>query len=113
MCYKALRIKHKGSVMPDSTFTFRVDEALKNAFTAAAKANDLNGAQVLREVMRDYVAEEALAKEPGYDEWLSAKLDKAIAQAGAGMLIPSDEVEEYFAKLRGDWPETADMKRAA
>ncbi len=63
--------------------------------------------------MRNYVAEEAFVKEPGYDEWLSAKLDKAIGQADAGDVHSNEEVEEYFAKRRGDWPEMVGMKRAA
>ena len=86
--------------MAESTFTFRVDEDLKAAFTAAAKANDRNAAQVLREVMRDYVAEEAM--EPGYKEWLIAKVEKSRAQADAGMLIPGDEVEAFFAQRRAE-----------
>jgi predicted transcriptional regulator len=102
MCYSALRIKHMGSpIMPDSTFTFRVDEDLKAAFTAAAKANDRTGAQVLREVMRDYAAEEA-PPTAEYVEWLRKKVEKSIEQADAGLLIPGDEVEVYFAKKRAD-----------
>jgi len=31
--------------MPDTTFTFRVDQELKNAFTEAERANDRPGSQ--------------------------------------------------------------------
>jgi hypothetical protein len=39
----------------ETTFTFRVDEALKAAFTEAARAHDRPGSQLLRDFMRDYV----------------------------------------------------------
>ena len=39
----------------DSTFTFRVDAALKKAFEQAAKSNDRSGSQLLRDFMREYV----------------------------------------------------------
>jgi predicted transcriptional regulator len=112
MCYRALRIKHKGSVMPDSTFTFRVDEALKNAFTAAAKASDRNAAQVLREVMRDYVAEEA----PPTAErlaWLSRKVEKARAQIAVGQFYTSEEVEARFAERRAELRARIALDKAA
>jgi predicted transcriptional regulator len=41
--------------MGESTFTFRVDESLKNEFAQAAKAQDRTGAQLLRDFMRDVV----------------------------------------------------------
>ena len=41
--------------MSEATFTFRVDEALKNDFTSAAKARDRTGAQLLRDFMREFV----------------------------------------------------------
>jgi predicted transcriptional regulator len=41
--------------MPETTFTFRVDQDLKKAFTEAARTNDRPGSQLLRDFMRDYV----------------------------------------------------------
>lgn len=41
--------------MNEATFTFRVDQGLKEQFTAAAKVRDRSGAQVLRDYMRDFV----------------------------------------------------------
>ena len=58
----------KVSDMSESTFTFRVDEDLKAAFTAAAKDNDRTAAQILRETMREYIAAEA-PPTPEYVEW--------------------------------------------
>ena len=45
--------------MNEATFTFRVDEALKNDFAAAAKARDRTSAQLLRDFMREYVKRHA------------------------------------------------------
>ena len=40
----------------ESSFNFRIDPALKAAFTEAAEAEDKPAAQVVREFMRAYVA---------------------------------------------------------
>lgn len=40
----------------DETFNFRVDPALKEAFSTAAEAADKPAAQILREFMRAYIA---------------------------------------------------------
>ena len=38
--------------MTQATYTFRVDESLKEAFASIAQANDRSGAQLLRDFMR-------------------------------------------------------------
>jgi predicted transcriptional regulator len=84
--------------MSEATFTFRVDEALKNEFSTAAKAHDRTGAQLLRDFMRDYVKQQQEAGE--YDAWLRAKVQRSKASADAGNLVPADEVEARFAARR-------------
>ena len=49
--------------MSEATFTFRVDEALKNDFATAAKARDRTAAQLLRDFMRSFVQQQAQSKE--------------------------------------------------
>ncbi len=44
--------------MSETTFTFRVDNALKGQFTSAAKDRDRSGAQLLRDFMRDVVRQQ-------------------------------------------------------
>ena len=44
--------------MSEATFTFRVDEALKDEFTLAAKARDRSEAQLLCDFMRDFVRQQ-------------------------------------------------------
>jgi predicted transcriptional regulator len=84
--------------MNEATFTFRVDEALKNEFSTVAKTHDRTGAQLLRDFMRDYVKQQQEVAE--YDAWLRAKVQRAQASANAGNLVPAAEVEAKFAARR-------------
>lgn len=98
--------------MTDSTFTFRVDEALKTAFAAAAKANDRNAAQILRDVMRDYVAE-AAPPSPAYVAWLQQKVDASWTDYQANGGIPAEEAEAEFARRRAALLDRATSGKAA
>ncbi|MDF1637844.1 CopG family ribbon-helix-helix protein [Alcanivorax jadensis] len=84
--------------MSDATFTFRVDETLKNEFAAVAKAHDRTGAQLLRDFMRDYVQSQQDTRD--YDAWFSAKVKHSRASADAGHLVPAADVEARFAAKR-------------
>ena len=53
--------------MSEATFTFRVDEVLKNDFATAAKACDRTGAQLLRDFMRSYVQQQE--QTAAHDVW--------------------------------------------
>lgn len=61
--------------MPETTVTFRVDEALKSAFTDAAKAHDRPGSQLLRDFMREYV------EKAEYDAWFRAEVKEALRES--------------------------------
>ncbi|WP_309493880.1 hypothetical protein [Neorhizobium sp. BETTINA12A] len=84
--------------MTEATFTFRVEEELKAAFTEAAKADDQTSAQLLRKFMRDYIKQQQEAAD--YDVWFRQKIQKAIDSANAGDLLSEDDVETEFAALR-------------
>ena len=84
--------------MGEATFTFRVDEELKNAFTDAAKSRDRTGAQLIRDFMRDYVAGQHDAVE--YDAWFRRQVQVGLDSANAGRLMPAAEVEAKFAARR-------------
>ncbi len=88
--------------MSESTFTFRVDEDLKAAFTAAAKGNDRTAAQILRETMREYIAAEA-PPTAEYLEWLRGKVEKSRAQIAAGEYYTNEEMKERMATHRAKW----------
>ncbi|WP_436111486.1 CopG family ribbon-helix-helix protein [Neorhizobium tomejilense] len=84
--------------MTEATFTFRVEEELKAAFTEAAKADDQTSAQLLRKFMRDYIKQQQEAAD--YDVWFRQKVQKAIDSANAGDLLSEEDVETEFAALR-------------
>lgn len=84
--------------MSEATFTFRVDETLKHAFTTAAKSRDRSGAQLLRDFMRDFVQQRQEAAD--HDDWFRKEVAAGIAEANAGNLIPAAEVEARFAAKR-------------
>lgn len=84
--------------MSDATFTFRVDEALKNEFAMAAKAQDRTGAQLLRDFMREYVQQQQEAAQ--HDAWFRRQVQAGLNSANAGRLAPAAEVEAKFAARR-------------
>jgi predicted transcriptional regulator len=92
--------------MPETTFTFRVDEALKSAFTDAAKAHDRPGSQLLRDFMREYV------EKAEYDAWFRAEVEEGLRELEDPNveLIPNEQVEaewevrkaELLARVKAD-----------
>jgi predicted transcriptional regulator len=84
--------------MNEATFTFRVDEALKTDFSAAAKNRDRNAAQLLRDFMRDFVRQQQEATE--HDAWFRSQVQIGLDSANAGNLIPAAKVEAKFAAKR-------------
>ena len=89
-----------GLDMAETTFTFRVEEELKTAFSEAAKAHDQTGAQLLRRFMRDYVKNQQ--NEAEYDAWFRQQVQAGLDSANAGHVIPAEEVEAKFAKRRAE-----------
>jgi len=84
--------------MTDSTFTFRVDEALKDAFNAAAKAQDRSAAQLLRAAMREFVAQHVATQAP--EGWLATKVRKSRDAITAGEAYDGDDMKARFARFR-------------
>jgi predicted transcriptional regulator len=84
--------------MSEATFTFRVDEALKNEFAMAAKARDRTGAQILRDFMREFVQQQRDAA--AHDAWFRRQVQAGLDSAHAGRLVPTAEVEARFAARR-------------
>lgn len=75
--------------MPETTFTFRVDEDLKASFTNVAKAHDRPGSQLLRDFMRDYVAKAE------HDAWFRAEVEQGLRELAdpSAELIPNEQVD--------------------
>jgi hypothetical protein len=66
--------------MTDVTFTFRVDSALKEAFTAMAEKQDLSAAQLLRTMMREAVEKHRQAA--AHERWLQREIEDAMHETG-------------------------------
>jgi predicted transcriptional regulator len=81
----------------EATLTFRVDEALKDQFTNAAKNRDRTAAQLLRDFMRDFVSQQ---QSSSYDAWLRDQVNIGLESAQAGRLIAADQVEAKFKARR-------------
>lgn len=86
--------------MSQATFTFRVDEELKDNFAAVAKSLDRTGAQLLRDYMRDIVRRQMEAEE--HDAWFREQVRVGLDSANAGNLLPNEEVEAKFAARRAE-----------
>ncbi len=83
--------------MTEATFTFRVDARLKAAFNAAAHANDVTAAQLLRAAMRDYLSRQS--EETPYDAWIKRKIARSRAAIGAGRTVADSEMKARFDAL--------------
>jgi predicted transcriptional regulator len=86
--------------MSEATFTFRVDETLKDEFSSAAKARDRTGAQLLRDFMRDFVKQQQEAAE--HDAWFRRQVQVGLDSANAGRLVAAEDVEAEFATRRDE-----------
>ena len=84
--------------MTEATFTFRVDESLKQEFSNFAKDIDRSGAQLLRDFMRDFVKQQQEAA--SYDAWFQKQVEIGLDEANAGQLVPQEEVKSRFEEKR-------------
>ena len=84
--------------MGEATFTFRVDEGLKDQFSTAAKSRDRSGAQLLRDFMRDFVKQQQETAE--HDAWFRREVQIGVDAANAGDVVSAEEVEAEAAAWR-------------
>ena len=84
--------------MTEATFTFRVDESLKQEFSNFAKDIDRSGAQLLRDFMRDFVKQQQEAA--SYDAWYQKQVQIGLDEANGGQLVPQEEVKSRFEEKR-------------
>ncbi|OTG97658.1 CopG family ribbon-helix-helix protein [Acinetobacter sp. ANC 4973] len=84
--------------MTEATFTFRVEESLKQEFSSFAKDIDRSGAQLLRDFMRDFVKQQQEAA--SYDAWFQKQVEIGLDEANAGQLVPQEEVKSRFEAKR-------------
>jgi len=86
--------------MAEATFTFRVDEALKEEFSAAAKASDRTSAQLLRDYMREFTQRRREAA--AHDAWFRQQVQIGIDEVNAGEFFTAEEVEAEAAAWRAE-----------
>jgi len=84
--------------MTEATFTFRVEESLKQEFSSFAKDIDRSGAQLLRDFMRDFVKQQQEAA--SYDAWFQKQVEIGLDEANAGQLVAQEEVKSRFEAKR-------------
>ena len=103
----ASRVQREPEIMPETTFTFRVEQKLKDAFTEAARVNDRPGSQLLRDFMRDYV------ERAGHDVWFRAEVEESLKEAADPHveLVPHEEVGRKWQARRGELMKKAERKR--
>ncbi|MCV3239432.1 antitoxin of toxin-antitoxin stability system [Mesorhizobium sp. ZC-5] len=78
----------------EAVFTMKLEPELRDAFMAAAKAEDRPASQIVREFMRDYVQQDR-----EYVEWLRRKVEKSRAQIEAGQVSSNEQVEAEMDQL--------------
>jgi antitoxin component of RelBE/YafQ-DinJ toxin-antitoxin module len=66
-------------IVPESTFTFRVDDELKAAFAAVAASQERTAAQLLRVLMKDAVHGDRELRE--HDRWFRGEIEQALTEA--------------------------------
>lgn len=86
--------------MSEATFTFRVDEELKDQFSTAAKSRDRTGAQLLRDFMRDFVKQQQETAE--HDSWFRREVQIGLDAANAGDVVSAEEVEAEAVAWRAE-----------
>ena len=86
--------------MSEATFTFRVDEGLKDQFSTAAKSRDRTGAQLLRDFMRDFVKQQQETSE--HDSWFRREVQIGLDAANAGDVVSAEEVEAEAVAWRAE-----------
>lgn len=84
--------------MIDVTFTFRVDSALKEAFTAMAEKQDLSAAQILRTMMREAVEKHQQAA--AHEHWLQREIEDAMQETGKprGASMSNEAIEAEWRR---------------
>ncbi|MFA5521558.1 MAG: antitoxin of toxin-antitoxin stability system [Castellaniella sp.] len=84
--------------MPKTVFTMKLESELREQFMAEAAADHRPASQVVRELMREYIASRQAARE--HDEYVRRKVEAARAQLEAGLYVSNEEVEKEAAVRR-------------
>jgi len=98
--------------MPQTTFTFRVDDELKAAFAESAKAQDRTSAQLLRVLMRQAIRRQNEAQ--AHDIWFRGEVEQGMREADDPRVprLPHEEVRSNWRRRRAELAKRAGGKTA-
>jgi predicted transcriptional regulator len=82
----------------EAVFTMKLEPELRAEFMAEANAAHRPASQVLRELMREFVERQRLAR--NYDEFLHSKVAASRVSMRAGLGRSNEEVEAEFSARR-------------
>jgi len=82
----------------EAVFTMKLEPELRDAFMAAAQHVDRPASQIMREMMKDFVAKGR--EELEYREFYRRKVGRALASVEAGRWHSGEDVEREFAQRR-------------
>jgi predicted transcriptional regulator len=82
----------------EAVFTMKLEPELRAEFMAEADAAHRPASQVLRELMREFVQRQRLAR--NYDEFLQSKVAVSRVSMRAGLGRSNEEVEAEFSACR-------------
>lgn len=82
-------------------FTMKLDAELRDTFMAEAATDDRPAAQLVRELMRNYIEQRRQARE--YDAYLHSKVEVARTDKAAGRVITNEEIEAEFSVARDEF----------
>jgi predicted transcriptional regulator len=82
----------------EAVFTMKLEPELRAEFMAEADAAHRPASQVLRELMREFVQRQRLAR--NYDEFLQSKIAASRVSMRAGLGRSNEEVEAEFSARR-------------
>lgn len=84
----------------EAVFTMKLEPELRDAFMAAAAAADRPASQIVREMMRGYVAKRK--EERDYDDFVRRKVEKSMQSVEAGRVRSREEANAEFERWRAE-----------
>ena len=94
----------------EAVFTMKLEPELRDQFMAEANAVHRPASQILRELMREFVHRQRVARD--YEQFLSQKVALARSSMHADSGRTHDEVEAIFAARRAELQRKVDEAKA-
>lgn len=88
-----------------AVLSVEVDAELRDQFMAEAEAADQPAAQVLGELMREFIERKRQARE--HDAWFRAEVEQGLREADdpSTVLVEHEDVVEGWRRQRAEWAE--------